>query len=460
VVDPSTDSVCRLTFVAPRHRVDLAMPTGVPLAEIAPVLLRHAGVEAIDEGATHGGWTLSDHRGPLDTDRTVAQLGLHDGDQIFLTEAEAAQPFEVFDDVAELVADSAARSAPNWSPRMSRIAGLGFAVVAAASAAALLGTAALNSTACGITGLVSGLALVLTGVVVSRAAGDPAAGATLAVAAVPLAFAGGFRVSEPAGGLAAPLLLAAVAMVLTALLGLVGTGAHRPVFVALLGSGSGLGVATATVVTGLLKPTGAAAAVAVAAILATTVAPALSLRLAGVPAPVVPVTADDIRTLEPLPDAVRLRARASLVSRYLEGLLAGTAVVAAAATLVLAGTHSVWNQLFSLSVAAALLLRARAFVRRDQRLVLLVAGLVAGAAGGTSVAAQARPAVLVALLVALFAVLAGCAGLAIAHRGPVRWSPLWGRLLDLAEVLVVVGLIPLALGVGGAYGAIVDVFNG
>ncbi|MEK8108407.1 EsaB/YukD family protein [Micromonospora sp. M12] len=77
--------------MAPRTRMDLALPSDVPMADLLPTLLRYAGEDMADEGARHGGWALSRLGGaPLDGGRTVAQLGVRDGEVLYFNPRSAA----------------------------------------------------------------------------------------------------------------------------------------------------------------------------------------------------------------------------------------------------------------------------------------------------------------------------------------------------------------------------------
>ena len=50
--------LARVTISAPQRRVDVALPEHVPLAELLPEVLRHAGEGLADDGEQHGGWVL------------------------------------------------------------------------------------------------------------------------------------------------------------------------------------------------------------------------------------------------------------------------------------------------------------------------------------------------------------------------------------------------------------------
>ena len=53
-----TTGLARVTISAPQRRVDVALPEQVPLAELLPEVLRHAGDGLADDGERHGGWVL------------------------------------------------------------------------------------------------------------------------------------------------------------------------------------------------------------------------------------------------------------------------------------------------------------------------------------------------------------------------------------------------------------------
>jgi hypothetical protein len=95
------------------------------------------------------------------------------------------------------------------------------------------------------------------------------------------------------------------------------------------------------------------------------------------------------------------------------------------------------------ALAAALLLRSRAYASRAARLWLAVPGYVAGAAAAAGLGANIAFAVTAAAAAALMV-----AGVRLPGR---RLSPWWGRLADIGEAAAVVSLIPLALGVAGVF---------
>jgi hypothetical protein len=106
----------------------------------------------------------------------------------------------------------------------------------------------------------------------------------------------------------------------------------------------------------------------------------------------------------------------------------------------------------SLALSVVLLLRARVFGGRPQRLWLLCAGVT----GVVLVAVrefltQGQNVVVGAVVVPLM--LAGLLALGMAVRLPIRRpTPFWGRAGDIVDLFFVVSLVPLALGLLNVYG--------
>ena len=66
----------RVTIVAPKTRVDLALPTDVAFADMLPTLLRYAG-DGLADDASGPGRLVADpaRRPPLDTSRSPEPAG-------------------------------------------------------------------------------------------------------------------------------------------------------------------------------------------------------------------------------------------------------------------------------------------------------------------------------------------------------------------------------------------------
>jgi hypothetical protein len=102
------------------------------------------------------------------------------------------------------------------------------------------------------------------------------------------------------------------------------------------------------------------------------------------------------------------------------------------------------------ALACALLLRARVFRGRAQRLWLMIPGTGALIWLAVTRAGPGLPAAAPVLL-ALVAAAAIVAGTGIWLTGH-RPSPFWSRAADVTDTALIISLIPLALGVAGVFG--------
>jgi type VII secretion integral membrane protein EccD len=443
---PST-GLARVTISSPQRRVDVALPDGVPLAELLSELLRHAGEGLADDGERHGGWLLRRPDGTALSPATgLANQGVRDGSVLHLVPARAQWPELEYDDVVEAIAAGARRYGMGWSPGASRVTAL--AASGVAFAVALLAVLRGGSAPAG---LAIAAVLVLAGSTASRVYGDSVAGATLASFGLPFAFAGGL----PLGGRvhsADSLLIGGAALLLASVVAALGVAHALRLFVA----GATAGVLGALAALAGMATTAAGAAAALLAVLVTGVAavPLLAIRFGKLPMPVLSLPADLSTTgrgLAAVPDRARVFAAVVRTDEMLTGMLLGLAVVAAAASLVLARSTDVSGRVLVAVAAAAFLLRSRLFVTVRQRLPLLgagVAGFIVLAIGALLRGPSAASAIL-AVVLAVAGLTVAVAGARYAQRAP---SPYLGRAGDLLDVLCVVSMVPVACAVLGLYG--------
>jgi type VII secretion integral membrane protein EccD len=132
--------LCRLTVVAPRTRMDLALPVDATLADVLPTLLRHAGEDPNDPAFLRGGWSLQRiGEPPLDTARRLAAAGIRDGDLLYLRHRDSALPELAFDDVADAMSTATRRDGRRaWTPATTKLASVLFGGVFAIGAAVAL----------------------------------------------------------------------------------------------------------------------------------------------------------------------------------------------------------------------------------------------------------------------------------------------------------------------------------
>ncbi|WP_331715088.1 type VII secretion integral membrane protein EccD [Micromonospora coxensis] len=457
----ATGGLSRITIVAPRTRMDLALPSDVPLADLLPTLLRYAGEDLADEGVRHGGWSLARLGGqPLDGGRTAAQLGVRDGEVLYFNPRSAAAPEIVFDDVVDAVATATNQRPGTWQVGTTR----SFSVLLAAAA---LGVGAAVTLFAGppqlpgaVAALLVAVLLMVAAAVLSRAAGDSRTGAVLAMAGVGYAAVGGLLVlagDRGLGELAGPhVLLAGTAVVLFGAIAGLAVGDRMPLF---LGA---VTVGAATAVGALLSLAfglGAAAAAAIVATVAFATLPALPMtayRLARLPVPSIPTGPEDLKTDTETVDGRRVLRQSERADQFLTGLLWTVSLLVLGGQIVLAGNGRLPAVLLCLVLALLSLLRARPFIGRAQRTPVLFAGSVGLAlAAWATFAGGSLPTRLGLVLggVALTVVISLIYGLSVAGK---RISPVWGRVLDIVEILLIVAVVPLAFWVCGLYGWIVN----
>lgn len=440
---------CRLTVLAPRSSVDVALPADVPVAELTPMVLELIGEPAPGSG---GGawrpqpWLLTGAAGgPLPLAATLGELGVLDGELLRIAPRAAPPPAPVFDDPVDALAATAGGSRGS-----GRRFGSAAVLVTAIAAAGLL--AWPGAPASPVAAALAAAGAVLAVVHAARLARRPveptvgehtaAAARTSALVAVALAAAAGW--AALAGPPEAALLLAVAAAGTTAAVAQVVLRVVAPslvgvVVAAVLGAGAavatrfGIGAVTA------------AAAMAAVAIVAGPLLPRAALRLAGLPRPVVPADAGELMDADDGPDLLppeELAERADLARGYLCGLAGGCAVAAGAGALVAAAGGGVAGSLFAGVTAAVLGLRARSFADPDAARVQLASAIATGIGLAAAVVVTAGPAARPLVAAALLLLVAG--GIAALARARPIASPVARRAVDLFEGLLVIALVPLA----------------
>jgi type VII secretion integral membrane protein EccD len=467
-----TTGLARVTICAPQRRVDVALPEHLPLAELLPEVLRHAGEGLADDGERHGGWLLRrTDGGVLQAGQALLPQGVRDGEVLHLVPARAAWPELEYDDVVEAIADGARRRGSAWGGPATRAATLvGAGVLLATGLLAVLsGGPAWSSAPFAALGIA--VLLAFAGVVASRAYGEASAGSTLGGYAMPYAFAGGALlvasgdpagVLGPVGWLGAPELLAgSLALLLAAVLGAVGIAAGLRVFAA--GAAVGL-LGALTALAGFFLPAAGAAAILLSVLVcAIGTVPLLAIRFGKLPMP--PITlpsategaesfsaagAGSLASARERPDRGLVFAAVARTEELLTGMLIGHAVLASVAAVVLVASGGLAGRLLVAVSSAALLLRSRLFVTVRQRVPLVVAGLAGFAVLGVALASRLDAPGLLGLTVGglVLALLTAATGATYSRRPP---TPYLGRAADLVDTLMVVSVVPVACGVLGLY---------
>jgi type VII secretion integral membrane protein EccD len=433
---------CRLTVLAPRATVDVALPADVPVAELVPMVLELVGEPVF--GLRPLPWRLSGGAGaPLPPGASLAELGVPDGELLRLVPDVPPPPPPVFDDPIDALASSAGGADPDER----RFAAAAVLLVAAVGAALLAGgapdTAALRAV----------LATLAAGAAVAMAARSARrypdththlAGRTAALAAVPFAAAAGWA-ALPGSSAAAQLLLATAAAGTTAAAAQVALRVVAPALVAVVVAAVPVGLGAVTVLRFDSPPASVAAAVGALAVVVAPLLPRAALRLSGLPRPVVPADGDELVDADNGPDLLppdEFAERSDLARGYLAGLVGGCAAVAVAGALPAAAAGGWAGPALACVIVAVLALRARGFADPAPSRTLLgcaVVGMV-----GLAVLSAARPepqARLVAL--GVLVAVAGLGLLALGRSGPAA-SPVSRRAIDLVDALLVAVAVPLA----------------
>jgi type VII secretion integral membrane protein EccD len=461
---------CRVTVLAPRTRMDLALPVDLTVAELVPMLTELAGegsapaAAGSSEPGRPGAWCLAAVAGAeLPARATLAGLGVLDGDLLRLRRRSDTPPPPVFDDPVDAVAEAV--PAPDveaareplvvlpWQDHCRRVAGLaGCALAGLLAAVALAGVRGAGTSAAPVPAVLAALAAAgALAVTARRARWDPVAAAAPACAAVPLAAATGVAALPGPPG-AGHLLLAAALAAAAAAAGLALLGTAAPPLVAVVLAGLLTAPAALARLLGLGSVAGLAAVTAAVAVGLLPLLPRAGVRLAGLPPPVIPTTAEEMAVADQRwqvaePDDVRYRSR--LAHTYLTGLVGG-ASLAAAAGAVLAAAGGWAGQCFAAAVVSILLLRSRGYVTALTSAAPLVAGSVAGALLTAGLALHGTTATRLAAAVALLA-LGGLAGATLFAGPGQERSPVLRRAVDVLEAVLVVATFPLALAVLDVY---------
>ena len=434
--------LCRVTVTHAGRRVDLTLPTDLPVATFLGELAGVCGARL--DGEQPAPLFLSRlAAGPIHPARTLAQAGVVDGDVLVLTERPVEAP-RVVDDLGRAVADAVARRPGRWD-RDATAAALRLAAgLLGAGAAGLLGAGwQLAGRPPPVLPALVAVALVGLAAATSRASGSrtpPSMRGALLLAAAPWgALTGAAATGALDGGLAGAATLASGGAG-AALAALAVAAADRGV-APQAGAAAIAAAAIAAAAGALVGGLGAerAGSVIVAAVLACLLLlPRAAVRASGV------LQLDD-GTLE---DEVATRVGAG--RRLLAWLACGLSAAFLVGAALLAWSPGPAGRVLALVAAGAVGLRARTF-----RFVAEAAAPVTAAA--VTVAATGAAAVTDAAGPLAAAGLAGAAGLALAVlAASVRRATLGpgaGKAVELLELACLVAVVPAATVGTGALAA-------
>jgi type VII secretion integral membrane protein EccD len=448
--ESSVAGLCRLTVRAPATTLDLAVPSDIPVADLLPAIVGHAGDDLSEAGLEHDGWVLQRIGGAsLDPEGTPQSLELRDGEVLLLRPLTEALPPVRFDNLVDGVTTTIRGLPHSWSPEVSRWSLR--AVLLAVLTAALVLLALAGGDPASRAALAAGAALLaLAGAgAAARVLGDPPGAVLLGLVTGPFAaLAGSLTVggSDPgprwlaasaAWGIATALALTVVAAypvafvpsVVVALGGMIGGGL-------MLGMGSGLD--------------SAGAAVAVPAVVFGAFVPMLSFSLAGLKLPPLPTNAEQLQEgIGPYPSE-EVTARTKATDQWMTSLYATVGVICAACLAGLARDPRTPQLLTGGMLALLLLLHGRNLGNAWQRLSLVLPGALGAVLLTVCAARRHGPD---GQFVAVVALLAAAVAVAIAAWTVPgrRLLPYWGRAGDLLQSAAALGLLPSVLWVLNVY---------
>ncbi|MEU0353733.1 type VII secretion integral membrane protein EccD [Streptomyces cyaneofuscatus] len=445
----SRSELSRVTLVGERRRADIVLPSDTPIGQLLPDILQLLDDRAASRPLTRQ--LLTSDGSALPHDSTLASAGVGDGAVLRLVRIHAAPPAPVVHDVTDQVADTLDLQAWRWRPAARRVAA-GASTVAFSVVAALLARREFPlDTLAGALAAVTAVLLVGGALCARIGAGNRGLATAL------LSVSGGLGVltawtAADAYGWSGPARLAAVAAGVILALLLLG-------FFSPLGRGGLIGAGATAAVTAVWEavaavesdPARLGAVMAVFSVVLLGMLPRLALMASG-------LTALDDRRSGGV--SVSRHDVSNALAATHRGLALATVVTAVSATaagwlLTLSARPTVWTVLLPSVVAVVLLSRARAFP-----LVAEVVALFAAAA------------VLVVRLVMLWmeqasggsgpVLLLGVAALlpllALSVEPPEHVRVRLRRTADLVESIGMVGLFPLAIGVFGMYGQLLNKF--
>ncbi|MFF4602624.1 type VII secretion integral membrane protein EccD [Streptomyces sp. NPDC001339] len=444
----SQAQLSRVTLVGERRRADVVLLSDTPIGQLLPDVLQLLDDRSGSRPVTRQ--LMTSDGSALPHDSTLASAGIADGAVLRLVRTHSAPPAPVVHDVTDQVADDLDLRAWRWRPAARR-ASAGVATVAFTVVAALLARHefALDALAGGFSAIT--LVLLAAGALVAKIGrGNRGLATALLVAAAGLGVFAAWTAAD-AYGWPGTARLAAVAGVLV--LTLVFLGYFSP-----LGRGGLVGAVTTATIAVVWEvvaasqgdPARLGAVMAVFSLVLLGVLPRLALMASGLTA------LDDRRSGGA--SVSRHQVGTALAATH-RGLALSTIVTAVSATaagwlLTLAKEPTVWAVVLASLVVVVLVSRARAFPLVAEVLALLAAASC-----------------LVVRLVMVWAEHAGGAG-PLAVLGVVAVLPLFAlavelpehvrvrlrRVADLVESIGMVGLFPLAFGVFGVYGQLLNQF--
>jgi len=438
--------VCRVTVQGPGRRLDLVIPSGVPLVELLPGLveLGTGGAGSREQvGGSVEAWSLTRPLGPdLSPTVTLREASVRDGDLLLLRHHTAPPLGVLRSDPVVGLADAVDRLPGDWTAH--RRAALALGLLGPLLAALLTVLAVVAGPGAAGVGAALVAALLVAAALPSAARDEPVAAALAALAALPGAFAGRAVAAALGSGPVGTAAFVAAGVVLGAVVALL----VRPARAVAAGIGAAALLGLLVAFLALASTSVRAGALGGVAALALPLVPPAALRVAGLLEASGGARGD-------APERART-ARIAVVS-LTAGL--GAVVVLLGSVAGLGGGAS--GRWLAAGLGVALLLRSRAARRTGEVLALALTGLaaLAGAAVACTLRALADGSDAFAVLPAAALVL-GLLVAALPAARPGLGAPSADRLSRRLEGLALVALVPLALAVCGVLGVVADAASG
>jgi type VII secretion integral membrane protein EccD len=228
----------RLSFLGSRTQVDVSLPLDVPIARLAPELVKLARVrdaaqtdttdDPFTKEAKHNIWVLSrrDGKTPLPPNITLREAGVAEGELLRLTAERALSAPTLYDDVVDAAARLNKAGYAGWDATAARWMTFAGVYLAAAVWVYFLVADAFAPNRTAMVGLSVGVALMLAGVaaLAQRSYAQSDIGAALGWATLPIAAAVAWVALHGLGGYGLAAGCAAMVIVSAALFWAIGTG--------------------------------------------------------------------------------------------------------------------------------------------------------------------------------------------------------------------------------------------
>jgi type VII secretion integral membrane protein EccD len=435
VAAPGT--LVRVTVVSEDRRLDVGIPSQVPLVELLPGFARSLGV--LDPTLAHAGYALRRADGTvLDAGRGAGSQGVRDGELLTLVRGGLVAEPKVYDDIVEAVLDATSDQHRNWTPRDN-------ARTALAVSLTFLGLCAVVLLAAGpglqIGAIIAGggaIVLIAAAAVLTRV-GQPEAGHALGLAAAAFGGIAGYLAVPVAQIWGWPLAAAGLGLVVVGGAGLAFTQNKPEIHLIPLALGAAIGITS--LVAALFAPGGVPPYAIMTAVVATLANGLPWLALSSTRLRVISPQSDAEVFADPEPiDAAEVTRRAESGQRVLISLRLALGLAVLLATPLVAASGPAGAALTALAFVG-MMFQSRQTYARSGVLVLMSLGAIGLAATGLTVVAQ-QPGLRVVLLVLLLVAAAVLVTLTIlSPRARLRL----GRVADTVEVVGIALLLPLGV---------------